>query len=85
MKTLHVIRDPNERLALELAERESERDTVSLLLIQDGVLARPLSERVTLYVLADTTRACGVADQSVVVDDNGAVRLIAEHDRVVVW
>ena len=85
MNILHIVRDPNERLALEIAGRQSKEDSVSLLLIQDGVLARPSLDRVTCYALSDDLEARGVSSPGRVVDYDGMARMISEHDKVVVW
>ena len=85
MKILHVIRDPNERLALEIAEREAKQDAVSLLLIQDGVLAQPSLQAIAVYALADDLEARGVTGRGSVVDYDGAICLMADHEKVIVW
>jgi sulfur relay protein TusB/DsrH len=85
MTTLHVIRGPNERLALEIAGHQSKRESVSLLLIQDAVLSRPALDGATIYALSDDLEARGVKGRGVAVDYDGVIRLIAEHDRVIVW
>ena len=85
MKTLHIIRDPSEQLALELARHGSAHDSVSLLLIQDAVLARPVLDGVAVYTLAEDVDARGIKDQRAEVDYDGAVRLMVNHDKVVVW
>ena len=85
MKHLHIVRDPNERLAIEVAARQSKEDAVSLLLIQDGVLARPPLDRINCYALSDDLEARQVSSPGGVIDYDGMARMIAEHDKVVVW
>lgn len=85
MKILHVLRDPDDRLAAEVARQQGERCSIAFLLIQDGVLARPDVPGAMIYVLAQDLEARGVKGTGETVDYNGAVRLIAEHDKVIVW
>ncbi|HLC43211.1 MAG TPA: DsrH/TusB family sulfur metabolism protein [Methylomirabilota bacterium] len=85
MKSLHVIRDPNERLGLEIASRESGQGRVSLLLIQDAVLTRLTLDGLAVYALADDLEARGVKGHARSVDYDEAVRLMVDHDKVVVW
>ena len=85
MNILHVIRDPHERLALELARHQSAHNRVSLLLIQDAVLARPMLDAVSVYTLAEDLEARGAQHQGVRVDYDEAVRLMVGHDKMVVW
>jgi len=86
MRCLHIIRDPHEQLGLELASRQAAEHAVSLLLVQDGVLARPEGlEAASIYALADDLEARGRLGAWEAVDYDTAVRLIAEHDKVFVW
>lgn len=85
MRLLHVVRDPHEALGLELARQQAAEHQVSLLLVQDGVLARPEVEGARVYALADDLEARGRLWSWEAVDYEGAVRLIAEHDKVYVW
>ena len=85
MKSLHIIRDPNERLGLEVAAHESRHGQVSLLLIQDAVLARLALDGAAVYALSDDLEARGMKGPALSVDYDAAVRLMAGHDKVVVW
>lgn len=85
MRLLHIIRDPHETLGLELARHQAGGHRVSLLLVQDGVLARPDGSPARVYALADDLEARGRLGAWEAVDYDGAVRLIAEHDKVYVW
>jgi sulfur relay protein TusB/DsrH len=85
MKSLHVIRDPNERLGLEVAAHQSKHGQVSLLLIQDAVLTRLALDGVAVYALSDDLEARGVKGHARSVDYDAAVRLMVGHDKVVVW
>jgi len=84
MKILHVIRKPSETLGLEVARRQSEAHEVAFLLIQDGVLSRP-DPSATVYALAEDLDARGLGDVGVPTDYAGAIRVMAESDRVIVW
>lgn len=85
MRILHVIRNPNDRLAVEVAGQQGKSCQVALLLVQDGVLARPDVPGAAVYALARDPEARGVTATGEAVDYDGAVRLIAAHDTVVVW
>ena len=85
MKILHILRDPHDRLAVEVAGQQEERCEVAILLIQDGVLARPDVPGATVYALDRDVDGRGVKGAGEPVDYGGAVRLIAEHDKVIVW
>lgn len=85
MRLLHIIRDPHEGLGLELARHQAGGNAVSLLLVQDGVLARPDGIPARVYALADDLEARGRLGAWEAVDYDRAVRLIAEHDKVYVW
>lgn len=121
MRILHIIRDPRERLALEVALHQAEGHEVALLLIQDGVLVDPhlspppckgegRGEGIRIHALSDDLQArnipapklgvgCQMLDLRKVegrptssiqhpaskVDYEGAVKLIFEYDKVIVW
>lgn len=82
MKTLHIIRDPRETLAIELATHQPEE--AALLLVQDGVFLR-LAFPGRIHALADDLAARNLTAPYEPVDYEGAVKLIFEHDKVVVW
>lgn len=85
MKILHVLRDPHDRLAVEVARQQEERCGVAILLIGDGVLAHPDVPGAMVYAVARDLEARGVKGTGETVDYDGAVRLIADHDKVIVW
>ena len=84
MKILHVIRKPNEPLAFEIARSQAEVHQVAFLLIQDGLLSRP-EPPAAVYALADDLRAQGLGAVGITTDYDGAIRLMADSDRVIVW
>ncbi len=85
MRILHVLRDPNDRLAVEVARQQGETNQIALLLIQDGVLARPDLPSAKVYALAHDLEASGVTGAGEPLDYGDVVRLIVEHDKVIVW
>ncbi|MEK7879803.1 MAG: hypothetical protein AAB285_08075 [candidate division NC10 bacterium] len=84
MKILHVIRKPGETLGFEVARCQSEGHQVAFLLIQDGVLSRP-DPSATVYALAEDLDARGLEAVGIPTDYAGAIRLMAESDKVIVW
>lgn len=86
MKFLHVLRTIGDRLPLELARSQQGRHEVSLLLMQDAVWAsHALGENLPAYALRADLEARGLPVGPSAVDYDDAIRLMAEHDRVVVW
>lgn len=84
MKVLHIIRDPREKLALEVARYQAGFKRVSLLLIQDGVLADIKSD-FSVYALGEDMEARGIQGRYPSVDYSEMVGLITGHDQVIVW
>lgn len=84
MKILHVIRKPSETLGLEVARCQGEAHQVTVLLIQDGVLSRP-DPSALVYALGDDLEARGLKAVRTSTDYEGAVRLMTESDKVIVW
>jgi sulfur transfer complex TusBCD TusB component (DsrH family) len=84
MKLLHVIRRPSEPLGFEVARSQGEAHQVAYLLVQDGVLSRP-DPSATVYALRDDLEARGLEAVGTPTDYAGAIRLMAESDRVIVW
>lgn len=83
MKILHIIRDPRDPLPLGVVKASGQESEVSILLLQDGVLAQVSGERV--YACAEDVRARGVFPPYQTVDYEGIVDLICTHDRVICW
>jgi hypothetical protein len=83
-RTLHIIRRPNDPLALEAIEQERSAHEVVVLLIQDGVLTtvRPSAET---YVGTADAEARGVHPPFKQASYPEICRLIIEAQRVVVW
>ncbi len=85
MKILHVIRTLHDRLPVELACHQQGTHEVGVLLVQDGVYADPAAGQVSVYALRADLEARGLAARPMAVDYDGAIRLMAEYDRVIVW
>ncbi len=86
MKFLHVLRTIGDRLPVELARSQEGHHEVSLLLVQDGVWAsHALGSNLRAYALRADLEARGLPAGPSTVDYDDAIRLMAEHDRVVVW
>jgi len=85
MKIFHVIRTLPDALPLELARRQQADHEVSLLLVQDGVFASPTVGATPVYALKADLEARGLPAGPTAVDYDEAIRLMAEHDRVIVW
>ena len=83
-RTLHIIRRPNDPLALEAIEQERTVHEVVVLLIQDGVLTtvHPSAET---YVGAADVQARGLHSPFKQANYPEICRLILEAQRVVVW
>lgn len=88
MKTLHVLRRRNDRLAEAAICSEftsgGEGYSASVLLIQDAVLGSP-AVPVPVYVNAQDLQARGVTRPYEIIDYDEICKMILEHDRTVVW
>ena len=83
MRTLHVIRRADDRLAFEAAGQSGGEAAV--LLIQDGVRAAAPAAITSVYVSADDVTARGVATNYQQVTAVAMSELIVTHERVLVW
>ncbi|MBI4715439.1 MAG: hypothetical protein HY760_05830 [Nitrospirae bacterium] len=84
VETLHIIRRPNDPLALEAVQREHTLREVAVLLIQDGVLTT-VRPPVPIYAGSDDVKARGVHPPLPLVSYPEICRLIREARRVIVW
>jgi len=86
MKLLHVLRTIGDRLPVELARSQEGHHEVSLLLVQDAVwVSHAHGSGLPAYVLRADLEARGLPAGPSAVDYDDAIRLMAEHDRVIVW
>ncbi len=85
MKILHLLRQLDDPRALATARAQAEvGHQVSLALLHDAVLASPAFPG-PIFAVADDVAARGGHTGHQIVDYDGLVRLIAEHDRIVSW
>lgn len=91
MKTLHILRKIEDRLALEAIANEQQRRPVTILLLQDAVLVNRVGHRMSenfpdeTYACREDLDARGIQSPYRVADYGDIARLIAEHDRVITW
>jgi sulfur relay protein TusB/DsrH len=85
MKVLHVIRNNDDLLARRIIEEIQNLDhpDQALLLIQDGVYARPGNLRT--FACAEDVRARGVETDLELVDYDRIVEMVFEYDKVITW
>ncbi len=81
MKILHIIRNPNETIPLEIAKTQSKNNEVAILLLHDAVYAKP---DLTAYTCAKDAKARGVKEHECV-DYDRIVEMLFEYDKVVSW
>ena len=81
MKILHIIRNPNDATAIEIAQAQSKEHEVALLLLHDGIYASP---GLTSYAASDDAMARGVTKHECVGYDR-IVEMIFEYDKVISW
>jgi len=86
MKYLHIIKDPAETFAWDVAEDQAQGGhEVAVLLWQDGVLSTRASA-LPLYATATDLEARGIpAGRVKAVDYREVVELVFQHDRVTCW
>lgn len=81
MPTLHILTQPDDRLALDAIAHDA--GPVTILLLQDGVYAGVEAPRV--FAGEADIRARGLDCPYQVVDDAAVVDLIVAHDRIICW
>ena len=84
MKTLHIIRNIDDKLAQEMIHHDSAKEDVAVLLIQDGVLSN-LQVTGDIYASVNDVEARGLNTTYRLVDYSSICQLIIDHDRVIVW
>ena len=99
MKILHLIKNPHDSYAADIAARQQRAGhEVALLLLHDAVYdamgVKPLSEQgIAAYACADDVQArgpsaplrTGTASQTELLDYEGIVTLMFAYDKVVCW
>lgn len=81
MKILHIIRNPNDETPLEIAGSQSVEHEVAILLLHDGVYAKP---DLTAFACATDAEARGVTGHECI-DYKKIVQMLFEYDKVVLW
>jgi len=84
MKILYIFRREEDPWIQEVIEHERRRGKVSILLIQDGVLARIKGDGEVFASLHDVL-ARGITVPYRLVDYPAICQMIVEHDKVIVW
>ncbi|OGW44827.1 MAG: hypothetical protein A2132_04055 [Nitrospirae bacterium RBG_16_43_11] len=84
VKTLHIIRNIDDKLAQEMIHHDSAKGSVSVLLIQDGVLSR-LHGVGDIYASVYDVEARGLNTSYKLVDYSSICQLIIDHEKVIVW
>ncbi len=85
MKVLHLIRTNDDALARRVIEEIDRTDGAeqTLVLIQDGVYMRPEGRHA--LACGDDVRARGIETDVALIDYDGLVDMIFEHDKVITW
>lgn len=85
MKVLHILRNYDDRLASDIREAIARLDGVeqAILMIQDGVYARPAAAHA--FACAEDVRARGIETDLELVDYDRIVEMLFEYDRVITW
>ncbi len=81
MKILHIIREPNDTTPFEIAKSQESGNEVAVLLLHDGVYARP---DLTTYASSDDSKARGITAHELV-DYDRIVQMLFEYDKVISW
>ena len=84
MKVLYIIRRECDQLTQEIMDHNRTAGEVSVLLIQDGVLAKLKGDGDILASVNDV-EARGIRVPHKLVDYPAICQLIVEHDKVIVW
>lgn len=84
MKILHIIRNVDEKTAIELAKFQSKSNDVAVLLIQDGVYIK-LDKSFNTYACLKDVEARNISVDYKLVDYSEIVKLIFEYDKAIVW
>ena len=84
-KILHIIKDMNDHVPIDIAKKQADSNEVGLLFIHDAVLGDLSSDFAKVYVLDADVRARNLNVEAETVDYNGMVQLLFEYDKVVSW
>ena len=84
MKILHVIKNPDEKKAFEIAKIQAKKHEIGILLIQDAVLGKLSFDFARAYVSDADVKARNQKIEDTI-DYDEMVKLIFEYDRVISW
>ncbi len=86
MKTLHIVRERNDSLALRAIEENRRQGSgeVGVLLLHDSVLSA-LPEGVLAFACKDDVEARGIDVPYPAVDYREIVKLLFKYDSVITW
>jgi sulfur relay protein TusB/DsrH len=85
MKTLHIIRNLNDRLSQATIRSFSECGEEAVLLMQDAVYDEIRLESVKVYVCQEDLFARQIKKEFQQVSYDDIARLVTEFDRTIVW
>lgn len=84
-KILHIIKDMNDHVSIDIAKKQADTNEVGLLFIHDAVLGDLSPDFAKVYVLDADVQARNLNVEAETVDYNGMVQLLFEYDKVVSW
>ncbi|MBW6470253.1 MAG: DsrH/TusB family sulfur metabolism protein [Methanosarcinaceae archaeon] len=84
-KILHIIKDMNDTIPIDIAKKQADENEIGLLYIHDAVLGDLSPDFAKVYVLDADVQARGLNLEAETVDYNGMVHLLFEYDKVVSW
>ncbi len=83
MKILHIIRNPDDTTAIDIAKVQSKEHEVAILLMHDAVYAST-SPGLRTYACAADAEARGITGNELAGYDR-IVKMLFEYDKVVSW
>jgi hypothetical protein len=84
MGILHLVRDPTQGIAVDLARRQAEAEPVVLVLLQ-GAEWTPAPAGLPTVAFSEEPPGPGAPAGPKRIDAQDLVRLLETHDRVFVW
>ncbi len=84
-KILHIIKDMNDHVSIDIAKKQADTNEIGLLFIHDAVLGDLSPDFAKVYVLDADVQARNLNVEAETVDYNGMVQLLFEYDKVVSW
>ena len=84
-KILHIIKDLNEPVAIDIAKKQADTNEIGLLFIHDAVLGDLSSDFAKVYALDADIQARNLNVDADIVDYGGMVQLLFEYDKIISW